>query len=524
MINIKCKLQAIEDTIDRLVTRQVLDSIKLHVFGFNREINYYYNEHDKIHKKKDQAGELKAFNGLHHEFIEVETIETPFQDHDKLILNTYPDQYSFYNDLDIGAKFTTVVHNRKLSLNLKYYTKSKSDAIAIISLLRAKPSMDGFHYYHQLEYSYIVPLFLVNLLKEINSLKNKRYPEDKKLSLMDYISRTFDNRLDLLNPVTGDPSNVSLVIREAQVEVNGIVETNLYEIEMENQFEDNGYYVIPLEYYIVYEKPVSIVATYPMMVYNSPIAKPFLKIIPTELPNDKSINTKSTKHLHALIDANVDVINKFHYFNMGKNYVTIPFEDKHYGSIWVNNMVPIFSVLNIIDINNPTFLFNIKNDLDRIELKKSLVDFILKSERKYMTKMFRSFLYAKLFVGQKPVSANIGLEIKEDGDIVSKIPLDITQEYRTCLYFVQDLDLLYLDDKIRIRKYLRESNENTEVEEKEKLIDTLVSIVANTTNPNPAGDPIDNLERLKGVMKAMRPWFPAKTVNVYSLTAFAKFK
>lgn len=524
MLNVKVKLQAIEDTIDRIITRQILESIKTKVLGIGREINYYYSENDRIHKKKDQARELKPFNGLHHEFIAVETNEVPFQDHNKLILNTYPDQYSFYKDPDIDSKFTTVVQNMKLSFSIRYCTKSKGDAAAILAMLRSNPSMDGYHFYHQLEYSYVVPQFLVNLLAEINRLKNIRYPDDKKLSLLDYVKNTFDNRLDFLNPMTGNPNNVSLVIREAQVEVNGVIETDLYELRLENEFSDTGYYVIPLEYYVVYEKPSFLIATYPMLIFNTPISKQYLSVIPKEIPSDQAINTQSTKDLHALIDVNVDFINKFHYFNLGKNYVTVPFEDKAYSSIWINGYIPIFSVMNIIDVNNPTFLMNLNLDLGQIRLKQSLINFIMKSEREYITMIRRSFLAIKLFVGNEPKLTTIPLEIKENGDIVSLKPLDIKKTYRTCLYFISNLDMLYPVDKYRINTYIKGNGGIPYEDDFYQMVNATIDVVDDNTRPNPAGVILKNKDRLKGYMHGRRQMLPPLTVCYYTLNVIAKLK
>ena len=163
---------------------------------------------------------------------------------------------------------------RRLNIKCKYRTLSKSSAQSLANIFRIMTSNDNHTHKHNLEYFYHLGHTITDLLKEISHLKNLREQEEDKLTFQDYLNKTMDVRADLALTHDGNPNKVELICRERQNGVIGFFSNDVYNVTPEYD-DEYGQYSIDFDYSILYDKPISILSKFPILVYNSIIDEKF---------------------------------------------------------------------------------------------------------------------------------------------------------------------------------------------------------------------------------------------------------
>lgn len=466
MLTTRIDLQGLEETVTRSIVIIAVRDIK-RLLGITRDIYTTYDANDALIKKKNAVGEIQGENTFKEDMITLETSETSEEGEEVSLVVYRPDFKPIYEDKELRASFTPIYHKRKMSIKFKYSTKSKSSAFSIANKIRLFTATDAMYQVHDLEYYFLVPTFLVKLLATINNLKNTRLPDSEKLTLEQYINNTFDNRVDLTNTLDADLSKSTLVIREAQLGITGYMADDPYTIQPE--YDDSfTSWNIEFTYEFTYEKPVTILVKYPLLVYNNLIPKPFRIFVNPNTRAEDNPRAHRTGRRYG-IDPITTTNNPLKLSN-DKYYLSIPKIDQEVLPKPADHLSRLFSVLCILDDNDPTLLFNIQ-DIPEVEIKEEILDYLM-AEREYITEDCNSLFYLELFKDNKK-EYNNKIIIEGNGTLRTTYPLDYKGEYRVVLNICKDMTMLHINARKRLKDFILSQLGTNEFKDKNVFIDEI---------------------------------------------------
>lgn len=449
MLASKIELYGTEDTVIRPILITVSEDIK-NLLGITKDIFTTYDTRDAITKGKNNVGRIVNENKMHERMISVEYTEATEDATELSITPIKPDYHPVYRDDDIGANITPIFLNTKMNVRLRYIDSSKSKINGILNRIRLFSSNDGMHRRHNLEYYYVMPGYVLSLLEHINDLKNKREVDKKDLD--SYVNDTFDNRVDFMNTQDTATEKTSLVIREVQNEVLGAITDDVHDINPE--YDDTaGRWYIEFNYEFFYEKPAALMLKYPILVYNTIIDKRFKTFI-KQTPIDR--NAYRTNRGGSLIPLTVNK-NPFG-IRTTKDYLVFPEEDTFKLNTPPRFITRLMSILVSVDLDSPTELFNIEQ-LPKVKFKESIKKFLLESDREYIGHMHKGMFYFELYRNGK-IDSNV-IQMDEDGNLYTSEPMDIKSTYRVVINIVNDLNMVSVNSRKRIKSYI--SNEIEEL-------------------------------------------------------------
>ena len=532
----KIMLQGLEETVTRPIQIIVANDIKK-LLGLGRDIYIAFDPTDeRIAKIKNQLGDIDHDNTTFEEYILLETEESTEEGTELYMTTVKPDTYPIYQDIEIDSYIQAINQRRQLDFTFTYRNKSKSLVHSLANKLKLMTGDDGMYYRHELEYGYNIPPFVIKLLSHFNDLKNKRKRPDRQLSFSDYLARTFDTRLDLGGNLGKTIDNYTLYIREAQVNLEGYISDSVHDIKPE--FDDNlNHWGITFRYRITFDKPVGLLLNYNMMVWNTPIAKEFRDFQHIENTSNRAIHPRSLRGVNL-----TTIGHPIWHTRPRKDYLTIPVEDNRLPNlITPRYLTRMFSVLTMVDSNDPTLLLNI-DEIPNYRFKKSVYDMLLKSEYKWVGIPCCSVIFISLICGEVEQYEN-RIIMDVEGNLRTTKPMDVTKTYRVMFSLLNDLDMLnpgstrrinrFIDDEMDAyrEKYknLRKNNDSLyaqakEIYNDEVFLDIYAEIlqvdyrdVLNNVNP----DPNKNADLLKNMIYRISDHYRhmAKTVNVFNVHA-----
>lgn len=446
MINIKIPLHGIEESVIRPVIVSVIDDIKKNI-GLKPDIYLQLTEDDKIKKKVNRLGELRGDNNTKDQWIEATWEEVTEPEFELSPIPVSPDFTPIYKDDDIEAKIVPVYHRRRLNIQFKYYTMSKSTVLAISNNLKTMTANDKQTNKHDIEYHYTLGMFVTSLLMEINNLKNLREIDKNKIELEDYINKTFDDRADISYTYDAELYKSELVIKEAQLECIGYIEDDVYNIQP--QLDDSlGQWTLEFQYVLTFEKPINLIIKYPILIYNTLIAEQFRNLTKQYKHNKTAIKTGRQLGIHKVTEPEESLKPL-----TNDEFLTIPKTDNINLPPVTRYLTRLFSVLCILNPDDTSELFNI-NDLPGLRFKDDIKSFLLESEYPYVGKFMFSMFYIELYENEKKVMNNEVL-MDEKGNLRSSKPLDIKKTYRVMFNIVNNLSHMDFNGQRRISKYIQ---------------------------------------------------------------------
>lgn len=448
MYNVRIPLHGVEESVTKRIVIGVANDIK-RILAIPEDTYLQLDPRDNIKRRLNQLGEMKGDNNTKMEWCYIEASEESLPDGELIITPSRPDMKPIYKDDDIDSKITPIYQTRKVNIEFKYYTLSKSDAYAKVNYIKSMTSNDSHTWLHDLEYFYNLGHYVFELMAEIYNLKNNRL--EKALTFEEYLGTYFDDRIDIALTDDGNLSKSNLIIKEAQLEVVGYIESDTYNIEAEYE-DDKDQWCINLTYTFSYDKPICLVATYPLLVFNQVINNKFRK--------NKNVYTKRPV---VQSPGRIEPINKVVTREdplrprLRDDYLMIPDIDKTMLPVTTNLTTRMFCVLNCVDENDTTLLFNIK-DIDGIKFKEDILNYIIK-DREYIGDLLHSMFYFELFSNnEKAYGYKVLLE--KDGTLRTNKPMDLKKTYRVMFNVINNLSLLDHYASKRLKKYLAEEDMN----------------------------------------------------------------
>jgi len=444
MFKTKIGLFGIEESINKPVTIKITDDIKK-ILGLSVDTytKLYINE--TIDRTKTSNGNIRSTSETRDVSIELDYNEMPAEGSELDLTKVYPNADLIYNDDDIDANIQPIYVDRTVTLEIKIHVKSRAKATAIINKLRLTMANNEMHNLHDLQYSYVIPNYVLELLNNINTLKNTH--TIPALTLEEYLNNTFDDSIELVYPEDGNLLKLDVGIREQQRDIIGYITDDVSKLNKVMNKDDNSW-DINFTYNFTYSKPIELILNYPLAIYNNLLDKKFYDFIQI---NSKTVNGRRRRGDVNIVDISNHRLNDILLPSPNNYCVTIPRED----NIVLPKPKPyyarVLSVLSLVDINTPRLLFNL-NDLPKITFKDIIKDYFLFSGND-LTKPYKSMFYFELYENGttdpvRRISIDSNLELTVD------IDLDVLCTYRVILNILVNTEILSSISMKKINTYL----------------------------------------------------------------------
>lgn len=452
MITFRLPLRGVYDSITRPVSLNVLDDLK-QVLYLNRAMRTkLYNQVESFNTMS-QNGPL----GLSENAPKMEEIKFTVEENtntDTLITTSsnYIDYIPILHDKEINAYVKPIYVESEIKFSIKYKTKSKTNAGNFINMLRLSAAESNFVLYHNIEYMFYIPPEILELFLDISLLKHNVTKDNTNYE--DYLIKHSDGRLSIVGGLDGNTNNMNIVAKERQRDVVGYFESDIIDTK-ESYDENETTWIAEFNYTLKYNKPISIVVSYPILVYNQVLPEKYL--VMADLLGDKGKQNFPTTIMNDNFNIfnNTNVIEReMNKLNVKNGFLNIPNFDLWKPKLGIPYYTPIFSVLVMLSPEDLRSLLNLK-DLSDYELNNDILDCLLKGEWQYICKRYKSIFYLTLYENDKLIADGV-INIDADLNVFANRDLDLTKTYRVVFSILTDLaaadknilDRMYKCDKV----------------------------------------------------------------------------
>ena len=461
MPNVLVPIPAIRHTVYRPVMRQIIEKLK-RVSLISKDTGVLLRE-----------GEEETFK-FTDSFYRDERVETPGSNpNDAYILvttDTILDEESvsttpvrsdahpaFWRDPEIRMHLRPVYVRADIVFNITYVSSSREDVYRWYHDLRLKVSQLADINIHDVEYTYMLPGPLLNLLRDVYKLRNE-VEVGRWHTFLDYVLYGSTGRLRGMSDMMGD--KIELGIDEKQSRIVG--QYGFSPLPDKPEYDsDKSKYKVSFEYRVSIEVPVAIKARYPVLICNQLLPSKY--VLPTETNNDVEDRPRYTS-------GTMDGLHTFestlsnHTTPLG--YVRIPGFDDWIIPHTIEKHVPVLSVLAAISKDDRRTLFNLDTDIEPFTLSPVLLDWLRSGEYQYLSKPYFSIFYLQLYRDDKLIDWDT-LEITSSLTIQSKVDLQLCKTYHVVLNLLVDVSILqdrmlkvFIDRPDILYIYLRALNED----------------------------------------------------------------
>lgn len=372
-------------------------------------------------------------------------IEVDESDNSASILSTAiarPEHLPVFLDDEIGVFIKPIYSYADIQITFKFMASSRSQAIRWRDDIKMRTSAGRDINLHKLTYHYIIPDKIIEILKEIHTLREKQagYGDEFEKYLLDNSTGRFTEVTNL------GGSNVRPAIGESQMRVQGIFNFEFAPEKIENDSDNNGW-VGSFTYKFSFDKPVACNLRYPAMVHNTLIKK---SLMPSEhaYDIDEHFQTFSLS-LSALnfFEAQLQTEKAINF----KSSIVIPPFDEFIPASIPSGTVSIFSALCQLNNQDKKNLVNLK-ELGEVVLDSDVMTFIRESEWCYLTKPYKSIFNVALYKSMY-LSAWQNIEVTAQLDVKAIADLSLRTSHRVRLSIVADLGLLDKQALERLKAY-----------------------------------------------------------------------
>lgn len=444
MPNLKFTLTNIGPSVSRPIVFDIIKQVQ-EITNIPKDTDIFYPDSmDKMSTPgsniEDQGNRLPNFNSERRTFIEVESDYDPYGI--ATMSSSDRENLPIFYDKSLGIRLAPIYSSDTVTINFKYVTHSKGEALRWRDDIRMRVSMLRDINLHDVSYHYILNKDIVYILHELYTKREANLGYSQTFE--QYITSFGSSKLTITSDLVA--KNIELAIAETQVRIVGIF--NFEGAPEKPQKEDNGTWTISFSYRFNYDRPIGCNLRYPIMVHNQLIDSKY---------------TEHTNKVYRLDKVNKVFSNSFHAMNAFESdsvmntridptlelripefddYV-IPGKLPDTGTVWL--------ALCEIDDQDKRSLLNL-NELGDLAIDKDVLDFILKSEYPYIGKEYQSILQLSLYRGDYLASSG-SLDIDSLGNVKASKNLDLRVNHRVRFSVVTDLSKLPKSAIDRLRGY-----------------------------------------------------------------------
>lgn len=338
------------------------------------------------------------------------------------------ENWPFFEDRALGVSLKPSYSRMEMVISLRYRTKDRPSAEAWRNGIRRKIAETRAENVHEIQYHYPIPYPFMMLLTDVHKNREATAGYGEKLS--EYLRQKFSPKVSVLATVAGTAP--TFVVRERQVGVLGWFDfTSPPQQEKE---EEGSVWSISCDYHLQYDKPISVVATYPLMVHNKLLPK--LWIDHPRAYRIPELHKAASASRHAF---NRIIANRPHTrYTQYCGGVQYPAYDDWLPTNQPPGTTSMVRVLLKVDPKDEHLVL----DLHELPwpLDPELYEYIL-SESRYVFTYHECPIVISLYEGDVYFGDEV-LEITPAGVLRSKIPLSLRDVYHLRLAIQSDLSLL----------------------------------------------------------------------------------
>lgn len=351
-----------------------------------------------------------------------------------------PENRFIYMDEELGCYLKPVYSTIEATISFKYRAKDRVEATRWRDQVRTKISMGRQDLIHHPTYSYVIPDSAFIMLQEIHRLRENVAGYGQ--SFREYVDSHFTERKSIV--VTQAGTEPRDVITETQRRVIGRFDFTT-KPEKADRDGDGDAWIISFNYRLFYEKPISLIMLYPLVIHNQLIGSRFRDSRPTDRDDYHEIH-------HSMSSSGFRPFEPDYQIDKWKSTrgLTIPDFDDFIPSQILPNTIRVLTGLVLID-ENTNVLMNF-NELGDWEIEEDIKAFIA-SESPYITKQYHSILNVSLYRNHDMMDQSIEtISVDKDLNVIMEKPLSLRDFHHIRFSINTDLDSLTRDALDRFRQ------------------------------------------------------------------------
>lgn len=441
MIKTRVYLKAVRETVVRPMAKTVMQDI---MQAMRIDSNVYtllaseadaFEKNEKFDNQLDNPRTTPRVEELYFTLSEETRTET---------LTTTPANRKNYKpiiaDAEVGLSITPVYVEKVYTFSIRYDTRSKTNAKAVLNRMKVLMAGARLRRIHNVKYRFLIDDVVMDLVLDTLVCKNAVKPDEEKEGFEDYLIAHNDGRLNFFAGIDGSVNNSAFGVQETQLQVNGMFETNVENIDREYDGA-KGMHRISLDYKLTFNEPLALDVVYEPVVFNQLLAEDYLKLnydyknaykpgMPTTYMNENfepfRMDYKDSENIMNAINS--------------EYFVHIPAWDIFKPPMYKKYYVRIFSVLTTITLEDKRTLFNL-GDLPDYAIDDDVLNFISNSEYQYINK--DGYSVFNLSLTKNDVYLNdTRFELTPTLDVQATEDLDIKGTYRAFFSVCVDLSVL----------------------------------------------------------------------------------
>ena len=335
-----------------------------------------------------------------------------------------PENLFIFRDDRVETYIKPAYSSTEVTINFRYRAVDKPSATRWRDEIRTRTGMGRDTYLHTLTYHYLIPEEFLVILKEIHRMREAVAGYGQEYD--SYFIENTTQRARQLTNMSGKQTAWGIAEKQMRVvgwfDFEGVPELGSKEDEADT-------WTISFSYKFKYDKPITCVMAYPLMIHNQLIKY---------RPEEKEYRVEDYSKSYTL---SAECFSKFERGNevltlSKRDGIAIPSFDEFIPASVVPDTVRVFTVMAGLDIINPTLLFSLK-ELGDYEFSPALLA-LLKTEAPFMTQPLKSIFVINLYQNTG-LSSHDSLQVDSNLNVYSTDVLSLRNYYHIRLSIVADL-------------------------------------------------------------------------------------
>lgn len=375
--------------------------------------------------QSDPNGNNVRFDG--HEKVKVDYTEE-FEDTDALTATTnWRDNVPVFLDQPLQIFLRPVYVKAKVDLRVEYRCKNEAAAMRWLSEIRTYVSMERAELPMELEYTYQIPNAYMVILAHLHDLRESTagYGE----TFVEWLRDKFDDRVTVEK--TNGEKGHQFSVQERQGGVLGWFDFTM--VPQAERNDTNGTWTASFGFTFIYDKPISMMLNYPVVVHNRVVSSKYRKNPTPYTLTEASLMNISRRAYQALPFTRPKA------FQHPIGGIVIPSYDDWNPTTFNKHTTSVFTTLVIVESEDPYQIANL-HDLGDWEINPILLEWI-QANRKSVFKPQMSPIVIEVYTGNNRWTHE-ALYLDESLNLRTSTPLDERRVHHLRFAMVSDLSLL----------------------------------------------------------------------------------
>lgn len=348
-----------------------------------------------------------------------------------------------FADVFLGTYIVPIYGTVNVTVNFKYSSLSKTTALRWRDEIRYRISALQTMNLHSITYHYPLPKEYLSLIEIIHELRENN--EGYGQSYAEYVNSCASSRLTLASDIVA--KSTRLIISETQTRIIGQYDFDAVPEKIERD-SATGTYVISFGYKFSYDRPLACNMVYPIMVHNQLLPTRFVEFMDKApdwmkrpIRRSHSNNALASFESDNQLTAKVDV----------EQLLRMPSYDDFLLETLPKGCGAFALGLIEVDEADKRSLFNLK-DMGDYCIDEDILEFIEKSEYRYIGKLYQSVIHVPLFRNKNLTSSGM---VVCDGllNLKTAVEVNLRDQHRIALTLTTDLTLLRREAIDRLLQY-----------------------------------------------------------------------